>query len=616
MKIPTFSKLCCTLFLGTLSPVLLAKAPTELLGEKRLWHSLSLSFEGAEACERDELNPFMDYRLNVEFTHAESGKTYLVPGFFAADGDAANTSATCGNRWQVRFSPDELGEWQWKAQFRKGTYVAVSERLNAGKSAGHMDGDHGSFNVKASNKKAPDFRAKGRLQWVNQRYLRFAGTHEYFIKAGADSPENLLSYADFDGSFHNDGHGDELIKTWSAHEGDWKRNDPTWANGKGKSLIGALNYLASKGMNSISFLSMNIKGDDKNVFPYIDYTSYERMDVSKLEQWNIVFSHAQRLGLFLHFKTQEVENQGLLNGGGLGAQRKLYYRELIARFGHHLALNWNMGEENGDWEEHNITPPQGTLERLAMAAYFKKIDPYQHHRVIHNGVYFQDLRSADSWYTGISLQTSKKDFSSVHILTKRILAWPNGNGRQWAISVDEPGDAQQALKPDAIDPDHRDARQNGLWGAYMAGAWGTEWYFGYKNAHSDITAQDWRSRDKFWDQAKIAIDFFSGLNLPLHKAKNRDDLINEGWALADPGNFYIVYVKNMPEKLMLKMLPENANYSVQWFDPLTGGSYKQGSLSNINLQAEDVHFWLRVETDLGIPPHTQDQEWVVLIKKV
>ena len=35
------------------------------------------------------------------------------------------------------------------------------------------------------------------------------------------------------------------------------------------------------------------------------------------------------------------------DNGDLGPQRKLYYRELIARFGHHLALNWNLGEEVG-----------------------------------------------------------------------------------------------------------------------------------------------------------------------------------------------------------------------------------------------------------------------------
>ena len=33
-------------------------------------------------------------------------------------------------------------------------------------------------------------------------------------------------------------------------------------------------------------------------------------------------------------KTQEHENDNLLDGGKLGNERMLYYRELVARFGH------------------------------------------------------------------------------------------------------------------------------------------------------------------------------------------------------------------------------------------------------------------------------------------
>lgn len=45
-----------------------------------------------------------------------------------------------------------------------------------------------------------------------------------------------------------------------------------------------------------------------------------------------------KLGLMLHVVTQETENDRLLDGGEPGFERKLYYRELIARFAHHPAL--------------------------------------------------------------------------------------------------------------------------------------------------------------------------------------------------------------------------------------------------------------------------------------
>ena len=67
------------------------------------------------------MNPFTDYRLNVTFPHAATGKPYVVPGYYAADGNAANTSAAAGNKWRVHFAPSEEGQWTYVASFRTGT---------------------------------------------------------------------------------------------------------------------------------------------------------------------------------------------------------------------------------------------------------------------------------------------------------------------------------------------------------------------------------------------------------------------------------------------------------------------------------------------------------------
>ena len=63
-------------------------------------------------------------------------------------------------------------------------------------------------------------------------------------------------------------------------------------------------------------------------------------DLAKLHQWGIVFEHAQRNGILLHFVLNEAEegNKRELDNGQLGVERKLFYRELIARFGHLPAL--------------------------------------------------------------------------------------------------------------------------------------------------------------------------------------------------------------------------------------------------------------------------------------
>ena len=79
-------------------------------------------------------------------------------------------------------------------------------------------------------------------------------------------------------------------------------------------------------MNSFSFLTMNISGDANNAYPCISSSEVLRMDVSKMAQWDIVFEHADRVGMFLHFKLSEQINDQVLDNGSLGKSRTLYYR--------------------------------------------------------------------------------------------------------------------------------------------------------------------------------------------------------------------------------------------------------------------------------------------------
>ena len=101
-----------------------------ITGELRQWHTVTLTFDGPECSETDEYNPFFNYRLNVTFNHEKSGKSYVVPGYFAADGNAGMTSATSGNKWRVKFSPDEIGEWNYTVDFKKGKWVDVRPRTD------------------------------------------------------------------------------------------------------------------------------------------------------------------------------------------------------------------------------------------------------------------------------------------------------------------------------------------------------------------------------------------------------------------------------------------------------------------------------------------------------
>ncbi|WKX75160.1 DUF5060 domain-containing protein [Zobellia laminariae] len=74
-----------------------------LEGNLKKWQPVTLTFNGPEVSETDSINPFLDYSLLVNFSNKDT--TYTVHGYFAADGDAANSSAEAGNKWQVKFSP-------------------------------------------------------------------------------------------------------------------------------------------------------------------------------------------------------------------------------------------------------------------------------------------------------------------------------------------------------------------------------------------------------------------------------------------------------------------------------------------------------------------------------
>jgi hypothetical protein len=581
--------------------------------EAMQWHKVTISFEGPALTESSEDNPFTNYRLDVTFSHGD--RQYVVPGFYAADGHAAETGAEGGAIWQVRFRPDEEGEWTYSASFRKGEGVAVSDEPEAGEPIA-FDGATGKIVVGKSDKSGRDFRAKGRLQYVGERYLQFAGNGEYFLKGGADSPENFLAFKDFDGTHfggelkNRDGEAkvQKSLHAYAPHAADWKSGDPLWKGDKGKNIIGAVNYLAAEGMNSVYFLTMNIAGDGKDVWPYTGYHVRDRFDCSKLDQWEMVFDHMQSLGLMLHIVTQETENEMLLDNGDTGPQRKLYYRELIARFGHHLALTWNMGEENGP---ANFTPNgQNTAQQKAMTDYFEAHDPYQNFVVIHTHANPADRYKlflpllGHTALDGPSIQIGH--IGVAHSETKTWLHKSDSAGHQWVVNIDEIGPAHQGVDPDAKENNNQDSvRHMVLWGNLMAGGGGVEWYFGYKNAHNDLNSEDWRSRDRFWDYTRHALNFFQE-HLPFATMVSRDDLLTgaTGYCFARPGEIYAVYLPTTGTA-MLDLGESDHTYDVLWFDPRHGGALQQGHVTNIAGPGNQ---------SLGSPPDHSPGDWVALVK--
>ncbi|GJM30724.1 MAG: hypothetical protein DHS20C17_33590 [Cyclobacteriaceae bacterium] len=578
------------------------------------WHTVSLSLAGPETNESAVDNPFLNYYFKTTFKNADH--QYTVRGFYAADGNAAETSAEGGNTWQVRFTPDEPGLWSYESTLYHGDSVALSLNTDLAQA---VASNSGTFMVTRTDKDGPDFRAYGRLEASNS-YFRFHNTDHYWIKGGTNSPENFLAYEDFDDTYrmqasNRDGEArtDSQIHRYQPHLQDWNQGDPIWKNKKGKSIIGAVNYLAAKGMNVVYFLVNNIEGDGKDVWPYTAPEEFRRFDVSKLAQWEIVFQHLQSKGIVLHIVLQETENETMLDGGDTGPLRQLFLNEMIARFGHHPGLIWNLGEENGPAP---FTPvAQNDTQRRAMTSFIKRTDPYNHPVLLHTHSHdpprvkildqilgFPDL-------DGLSLQQGNRKEAG-----NTVLDWRNKSieaGHQWLITMDEIGKWDTGALSDAEDPGHHSLRGDVLWGTLLSGAAGVEWYFGANSEQNDLNTEDWRTREQLWEMTRHALDFFQQY-LPYWEMKPTPEVLNsakQAYCLSKPGHVYAVYIPDTGT-YTIDLSGADGDFSIQWYNPLSGGALQDGSLALVKGGAE---------RSLGRSPDTSgaesNKDWVVLIRK-
>lgn len=582
----------------------------KITGELKAWHTVTLTFDGPYASEYDTINPFTDYRLDVRFTNGID--IIIVPGFFAADGNSAETSAREGNKWRCHFCPPAEGIWNYEVTFLKGKNIAINNYTDNGEKC-YFNGTKGSFEVGKSDKQAPDFRAKGRLVYDGTHYLKYAGTGEPFLKGGADSPENFLGYKEFDGTYYggnNKSRSGEAspnngLHLYEPHIKDWKEGDPVWKKDKGKGIIGALNYLASKGMNSFYFLTLNILGDGEDVWPYTDRNERYRFDCSKLDQWDIVFSHADKLGIMKHFVLQETENECLLDCGYLDVQRKLYLRELVARFAHHPGITWNLGEEHHatEWSPYGQT----YADTKKMADYLREIDPYDNFISIHTHAAKYQREKDMSEYLGFrNVEGPSIQHGNIDEAHTDALEWIRRSekaGHPWVVCSDEIGPANKGALPDSFDPGHDTIRHKVLWGNLMAGGAGVEWYFGYQYPNNDLNCEDWRSRKILWDQTRHALEFFHK-NLPFTEMINSDDLTTakNDFCLAKEGEVYAIYLPD-GGSTGIKLAP--GRYSVKWYNPSTGGELADGTVGF--LSGGSV-------VSTGLPPENNGKDWVCLIK--
>jgi hypothetical protein len=304
-----------------------------------------------------------------------------------------------------------------------------------------------------------------------------------------------------------------------------------------------------------------------------------------------------------------------LDGGDLGVERKLYCRELVARFGHNLALNWNLGEEN----------TQSTAQQKAMIDYIARLDPYDHLIVVHTYPDQQDrvyrpLMGDASRLTGLSLQNSH--IRDTHSQTVKWVRASDEAGKKWVVAFDESGSAAHGQPPDLgyqgfdgrdrggemIYTQHEVRRQT-LWGNLLGGGAGVEYYFGYQFVENDLVCEDWRSRDQSWDYCRIALNFFREHEIPFHQMQPSDELVgnerhdNRVYCFSKPGEVYLVYLPR-GGKASLNLSGVQGEFRIRWLNPRTGGALQDGPVRSVSAGAS---------VDIGPPLGGDAEDWLAVI---
>ena len=484
----------------TLWPTLFASAGQDLgnIGIYSKWSKVEITLQGPSSNGlSNSNNPFKE-SIDVVFTGPD-GQKFQVPGFYDGDGKGGMN----GNVWKVRFSSNKTGQWSF-------TSTSNNSLLN---------GYKGTFSVSTPSGNAKGFAKWGRLEYVGGHYLKFADG-PYWLKGGADEPEDFL--------------GDEVL-------GDW--------NGK----KAAVDYLATKGVNSLYIMPHTVDGDGDNVWPWASKKDSEHFDVAKLAKWDDLFDHIQSKEIVLHLVLED-------DSGWTGFNRSLYYRQMVARFSHYNGLYWNISEEyNENYSSSQIKSFGQQLQNL---------DPFDHPITVHHadGLDTWDPFIGDNGFALTSFQpagpSDKVAFRAS--VNNDVIKWRSDSkkaGWPLTISMDESGGFNST--------DRSDARKT-FWAVYMGGGM-------YEIFTLEVRQKGFQAFENIWNDMRHARNFVEGL--PFWELTPGNSLLTNGkgnkYCFYKKGELYAIYLEN-GGTVSLDLSAEIGKFSVRWYDPQTG-TYSNGA---------------------------------------
>jgi hypothetical protein len=404
-----------------------------------------------------------------------------------------------GNVWRMRFMPEQLGTWSYQATFSDGS-----------------PGTNGSFQCVAGN--LPGLVGKDE---TNPRWFGFKGGGHVLLR-----------------SFHV---GDRFFAT------NWPASSRTafldWAVGQGYNMLSIASHYLNRNVadRGAGWATPDLWDGPTRQLKASEYRLMENILNDLAARRIIVFPFAGFFGKSSDFPT-------------IHADQELFLRYTIARVGPY----WNLlfavaGPEPlipSDTAQYQNAMSFSDLVRLANV--IKSMDVFGHLLSVHNPD--GDNSFKNEWWEDYTILQGPKTVSR-STLSAGLLA-AHGNKPLYAHELLWPGNTQG--HPVYTDTD---IRKNGFVMIMSA----TTINFGDMNGNSSSgfsgsmsLTQKIQSRH---DTIKKVWDYFA--TQPVYHMNPRQDLVNNGFCLADPGREYLVYLQ---QRGSVSVTVSNGPFQVEWIN--------------------------------------------------
>jgi Domain of unknown function (DUF5060)/Protein of unknown function (DUF4038) len=454
-------------------------------------------------------DPYRDVTLNVTYTRPDGGRVDFW-GFY--DGDAT---------WRVRFMPDRLGVWHYKATFSDGA-----------------SGASGSFTCVASD--LPGLISRDE---TNPLWFGFKGGKHLLVR-----------------SLHV---GDRFFaKNWPEAE---RRAFLDWA---GRQRYNTLSIASH-------YLNRNAEGRGKGwetpaLWP-LNAAEYQRMEAildDLARRRLIVFPFAGFLGRASNFPREPKEME-------------CYIRYTLARLGAYWNLIFNVGGPEPELKR-DLYMTREEINRVG--ALIRRLDAFEHLLSVHTPTGDNPF-SDEAWLSYVTLQGPKT--FDLQRLSEGLLK--NHAGKP--LYAQETLWSGNSIFHRSLGRDFSDAelRKN----AYVINMSAATINFADNRGDSSsgftgsLNLAD-RAQGRH-DIIKMVWDFFE--TIPFYRLSPRQDLVTQGFCLAEEGREYLVYLDS-GGAVSVKIKP--GRYTVKWINAREKKDARDGGLTTTgeNLSAPDAGDWL------------------------